>query len=313
LYQYLVSNIADFQELGIRLVHEAQDAHAHRQADRLGEVAAILHHFPIHEYRIVGQYYIGWCTHRKGEEAGNLFEKIIEESDFYRALALIEMGSSEAKKGNFDSGIKLYSDAIKYALTPHAIVRAARSIAAIKGMEGYHKQAIKDLERIAPLVRFSQPVEQFQYLNSLAVELGETGRIEEAGSICRVVLASPYVFAYPEWRETAQEIAGRGYRSRSQVSFTEKLQPENILHWPERDAKKSAPSPLLNTATVTQLAEWKKKMGKEPNGEDKKLPKNMDAADMVVMMMNILTREENPDEEKMRKVLEYTIKVFSEK
>ena len=57
-----------------------------------------------------------------------------------------------------------------------------------------------------PLARYSQPHLYFVYLNSLAVELGEAGRKYEARNIIRHVIASPFAFAYPEWRETGEDL-----------------------------------------------------------------------------------------------------------
>src|SRR6185503_7912031 len=128
---------------------------------------------------------------------------VIEKSQTYKAKGLISLAAVEASKGDLASGINLYTEAMKYADKPSVFLRGARSIAIIKSMEGFHNQALKDLETIAPLTRYISPVDRYQYLNSLAVELGEVGRVDEAGNICRVLLASPFTFAYPEWRDTS--------------------------------------------------------------------------------------------------------------
>ena len=46
----------------------------------------------------------------------------------------------------------------------------------------------------------------FDYLNSLAVELGEVGRKYEARNVIKHVLESPFTIAYPEWLETADDL-----------------------------------------------------------------------------------------------------------
>src|ERR1051325_4080194 len=71
------------------------------------------------------------------------------------------------------------------------------------------------------MVCHTTPKVYYDYLNSYTVELTEAGRLEEAQNICRVILASPYAFAYPEWRETEQDLVLRGYKSRSSVSVTQ--------------------------------------------------------------------------------------------
>ena len=71
-------------------------------------------------------------------------------------------------------------------------------------------------------MRSSQPHVYYDYMNSLAVELCEVGKLEDAKNVSQIVLASPFAPAYPEWRETSDEIALRGWRpSRSTVAVTQ--------------------------------------------------------------------------------------------
>ncbi len=224
LYGYLTYHLSSFQALGERLIHEAETIQAFRQTEKLEELGLILSNFPIKEYRLAGQFYIGWSINRKGHDAQELFEKVVEESNTYRARALIDLGSRQARKGYFSSSIPYYTEALKYSQNTYTIVQAERSIAAAKGVEGYHIKALKDLKRIAPLVRYSPPIERLQYLNSLAIELAKVGRVEEARNVCQITLASPFAFAYPEWRETGQEIEQKSRRaSRSVVAVSKKI------------------------------------------------------------------------------------------
>ena len=71
------------------------------------------------------------------------------------------------------------------------------------------------------------PAFYYDYLNSLAVELGEVGRIEEARNVCRITLASPLAAAYPNWLETSNEIeAKRAAATSSFVAVSRNLQPK---------------------------------------------------------------------------------------
>jgi hypothetical protein len=122
------------------------------------------------------------------------------------------------------------------------------------------------------------------------------------------VLASPYAFAYPEWRETAHDIAERGYRSRSLVSFARKRQPQNLFHLPERSTDRSARNPFHQAASVIKLQEWKKKMGKEPNGE--KNINEMDDKEVFMEIMRLCSKHEISSS-KLREILEAVRKVSS--
>jgi hypothetical protein len=76
----------------------------------------------------------------------------------------------------------------------------------LKSAEGFHNSALRDLENLEPLIGHVEPRLYFDYLNSYAIELGESGRKDEARSISRIVLLSPFIHAYPEWQETARDL-----------------------------------------------------------------------------------------------------------
>ena len=322
-YQYLVSNIADFQRLGAQLVREAQEAQALRQISKLEEISAILSQFPIREYRLIGQYHLAWCSYRMGKDARAIFENVIENSTTYRSMALIDLATIELTAGNCDLGIKFCTEAIRQSNTISTIVNAARSMAVIQSVEGFHPQALKGLEAVAPLIRYATPLVRHQYYNSVAVELGEVGRLEEARNISNIVLASPYLFAYPEWRETSEEIQFREYRtSRSIVSFNHSaLNINNVLLLPERNldagSEKSYRSPFHQQASVIVLKAWKEeKMVKEPNDDqtDDKSSLELDKMNNKDLIIEILQRTSKKDmsDKKLRKILEYVLEVESE-
>lgn len=107
-------------------------------------------------------------------------------------------------------------------------------VAVISSEDGNHLGALALLENLLPLAhstRLLQPHVYYDYLNSLAVELCEVGRLEEAKNVSQIVVASPLAHAYPECRETHNEIALRGRRaSRSTVAVSQTIpQPRNIV------------------------------------------------------------------------------------
>jgi hypothetical protein len=177
----------------------------------------------------------------------------------------------------------------------------------VRANEGDHKQAVKEFERTFPLIKSIKPVSYYQYLNSFAVELAEVGRLEEASNICDVLLASPYVFAYPEWRETAEEIRLKLYRSRS-VSVTQ-VASSNVVLLPERSIEtKSAERP----AKLLSFTDWKSKMVKESD-DDIEIEdlEGMSENDLMVKLLYLATHK-GVSEKKLRKVIIYAMKVFSE-
>lgn len=144
------------------------------------------------------------------------------------------------------------------------------------------------------------------HLNSLAVELCEAGRIQEAGVVSRIVLASPYAFAYPEWCETGKEIALRGYKSRSSIRITEKI-PGNLLYLPEPSPATSAPV-KSGRARVLSLKDWKKKMVKE---NDEKDLDEMNDKDLFMEIMRVASQD-SITSKKLRKMVDAIKKIASE-
>jgi hypothetical protein len=173
---------------------------------------------------------------------------------------------------------------------------------------------VKELEGLLPFARSmarSSPTAYLDHLNSLAVELCEIGRIQEAGAVSRIVLASPYAFAYPEWRETGADIARRGYKSRSSVPviqpFSEPEKIQNVLYMPE--PRPASGSPIKSgRGRLFSLEKWKKKMVKS-NGDDE-LDKLTDK-DLVLKILH-MSSDEGMTWKKLRKIIDYIAKVQSE-
>jgi tetratricopeptide (TPR) repeat protein len=309
-YQQLLSCISSFKELGDRLVREAEAAQAFRQIDDLEEIGLVLSNHPVKEYRLIGQYYLGWYGHVRGMDARSTFEKVAEQSTAYKAKAIIGLAAIEARSGNYDSELGFFTEALKAAQTPSTTIDTLRAIAVIKAKEGYHRQALKDLESLYSLARYAPPHLYFDYLNSLAVELGEAGRHQEAHNIMQHVLASPYINAYPEWRETGSEIARKSYSSRSVISFSQKhLNAKNVLQLPQVEhggsfRLASGPARVLN------YAEWKKKMVKEPNGDEQDTQdlEEMSDKDIFLEIMH-LTSQDEITRQQLEKILEAVQKI----
>ncbi len=312
VYQRLLKNVSDFQGLGNRLIQEAEIAQSFRQTKTLTELSIILSNLPLSEYRLIGQYYLGWCGYCKGENTREVIEQVVEKSKTYKVKALVCLGAVEDANGDYASAAKYNSEALKYAHSPSLIAQASRGVALLKAKQGDNRQALKEIENIWPVVKRADSHVYHQYLNSFAVELGEAGRIVEAQDICRVLLASPYAFTYPEWRETGQELALRGYKSRSVISVLKPaLDKNNVVPLP---VVESSPSPIKQgRARVLSYMDWINNMVKEQNDEpnDENIDE-MDRKDLLVKLLE-LTTVEDIDEEKLRKVVKYTVEVMTKK
>jgi tetratricopeptide (TPR) repeat protein len=324
-YQHVVSELTKgictrqvFTDLGNKLIAIAEYAYAIRRMDIVEQASQFLLNLPLsREYQSVGRYYEASCLYRKGKfrEARIMLECLAGElPSKFRARALIALSATYYQSGDFKFFLSLCLEAGRTAAyddlhDPQSIVTAHRNLALYKSTQGDHHGAIADLERMFPLVRAVsgwQPYLYYEHLNSFAVELGEVGRLEEAHNVSEIVLASPLASAYPEWRETRDEIALRGYRaSRSFVAFSQKVSKvENVLSMPVREhsgsiaSEKLIPPFVHKRAGVTFIQDWKSNMVKKRNGDkkDNKPTEELDDREMLLKIVQISTQKGLPDE-----------------
>src|SRR5205085_11104162 len=178
--------------------------------DKVKAYGQILANQRLSPYQAIGHYFLGVAANRKGngdqDEANRLFGLVSDPApDAYKVKAMLSLGALVFHKKEFDSAFHYFRETARAGSLSVAGLQAVRGISILKAIEGDHTQAVEDLERILPMLKYAPPHIYFDLLNSYAVELGEVGRKHEARTIMRHVLASPLVQAYPEWRETAED------------------------------------------------------------------------------------------------------------
>ena len=245
-YQQLFQSASDFQEVGKRLISLAENARVLRQMDQVEDVAQILSNIPLREYQLIGQYYLNVCDYKKGEleKTQRVFEQVAETPflpSYYRGRAMLSLAAIAARKGDYTTELYYGLESLQVSSDISIRLEALKGIAVIKAKHRDHYQALKEIEGLKTMLRYANPVMYYDCLNSLAVELGEVGRIEEATNVSNIVLASPFTFAYPQWRETGQDLALRGYRSRSSVRVIQSF-PRNVVYLSEHQREPREPS-----------------------------------------------------------------------
>jgi tetratricopeptide (TPR) repeat protein len=238
-YQQIISGLISgvyrkqtLSQLGDRLVASAELTYSLRQIDAVQKASGFLLNLPLgEEYQSVGRYYQALCIYQRGASADAriLLEQVAEALPIrFRARARLAISATYYESSDWQSFLMLSLEASRFAASsdwrdPQTFVQAQRNIAVLKSVDGDHRGALADLERLFPLARALgrlRPYLYYEHLNSLAVELMEAGRLEEARNASRIALASPFAGAYPEWLETGDEIELRGRRAcRSVVAF----------------------------------------------------------------------------------------------
>lgn len=218
-YQQFLKGIETYEALTARILAQIKAAYVFRQTDSVRQLAGILANMPSRESRLIGQCYLAWCDCRNHKYQPALLEGIIEQSNIYKAHALISRGAIDFYRGKFDDALRFYLESLKARPTASEYALAIKGIAVIKSIEGFDAQALRDLSNLTPILRYTEPIAYFDCLNSYSVELIKAGRLDEASNITELVQATPFASAYPEWRETFSEVRSKRKR-RSTVAIS---------------------------------------------------------------------------------------------
>jgi len=220
LYQHLLSGVANYQELGNRILHRIKAAHAFRRVEQVRELARILTNIPIKEYQLIGQYYLVWCKCRELEYHPDILERIVEQTRTYKAKALISRAALDVYQGNIERAFYFYGEALTANPTISDLIKASTGIATLKTIEGFNASALKELEKLIALpLRYAEPLTYFELINSYAVTLIDNNRLSEAENVSLLAVSSPFGRFYPELQETLLEARSRR-KKRSPVSIS---------------------------------------------------------------------------------------------
>ena len=207
-----------FESLGRQIADITRHAYLTKQMDAVEQASQIMLALPISaQLKNVALHYQALYAKQKGDYEGarKLLERVIEKATpQYKAIALQVIGATYYEQGKINDALPFYIAAGKAATDcdPLTLACSQAMIAVVRSIHGDHKQALNDLERLFPLVRAigkHYPTFYYDFLNSLAVELGEVGRINEARRVCQITLTSPFAVVHPNWLETRDEIEAK--------------------------------------------------------------------------------------------------------
>jgi tetratricopeptide (TPR) repeat protein len=314
-YQEVLRGLGNLQHLYNRLVLLGEQAHAFRRFDRVREVGNLLSTFSPKNCRAVGHYFLAVAANNNGagdqQQARVLFELAADTApERYKAKSILSLAAVSANTGDYASELYYFRESLKAAPKAdlYTLLKAHKGIAVVQAREGSHKRSLSYLETFLPLARHAEPPVYFDYLNSYAVELGEAGRRREARNVSRLVVASPFAHAYPEWGETADDL-GEPHRPIVAINPSQYI-PHNVLFMPVTEPGERA-AMLDEPARVLDLQEWKDKMGKGKNGDGEKPGGELKAQEMLMRIMEAYISHDATDEQR-RKIYEYALKVLSD-
>jgi len=259
IYSLLARNLyttESFQFLGGQLAEIARHAHLARQMDVVEQASQVMLALPIsRELKAVAHYYQAICTWRRGhaDEARRMLERVTEESTAYRARAWLTIGATHFGQGKAETALPFYLAAGRAAGERDLLTFAEsqKMIAVVRSIHGDHRQALDGLERLFPLVRAigkRYPALYYEFLNSLSIELGEVGRLDEANTACAIALASPFASAYPEFAETRDELEAKRTAATPSIVAISVAPKTSSQAQPERNPKPIRALPFIRPA-----------------------------------------------------------------
>jgi tetratricopeptide (TPR) repeat protein len=310
-------------EIGDQLIALAEQAYGRRDGERILELSQALLALPLPDsYRIAARYFQALGFRRVGEiEKGDLALERIASAPAHRytARALQSFGSVLQDRGDHESALKLYLDAGRRAaetgrvecLIIHFFTQW--NISGINSLKGDHSKALAQLESLSPFVRAIGPIypqTYYDYLNNLAVECGNVGRLEQAAHACRIALSSPFAAAYPEWHETSDEIKSKlQHASRSVVAvgkhdlIVDVGNNQNIVHLP---VSERAPIEIVGEhpqgvpARVLNFQQWKTTIRASSRATPDGLPADqrdrMTTGEKLIRLMDLISQDETDDD-----------------
>ena len=157
--------------------------------------------------------------------------------DNHRARMIKCVATGFRLKGDLRVTEKLLAEASSLARKYNDVVtlfQTQKELSVVSSLDGDHKSAVGILRTIAPLTKYLyryRPAYYFDFLNSVAVELSEVGKVSEAMRYCNAALASPFASRYDGWLETEAEIVAKKqqYALRSVIAVPELPVEKKVL------------------------------------------------------------------------------------
>jgi hypothetical protein len=223
----ILTSEKELRRIGWQLVKLARHASFAKRMDVVEGASEVIAGLPLPpEIKTVAHYYQAVVEKHRGnvEHARLILAQIAcGPPSAYRGRAFLELGWTYVDAGESISALPFYLEAtrVSQGVDLLTMAQARMMTAVVRSIDGDHRRALDGLDQVWPMVRLAShehPALRYDYLNSLAVELSETGRIEEAKHAIEIALRSPFPERYPNWKATRDEIADKerrtSYRSR---------------------------------------------------------------------------------------------------
>ncbi|MEN3332265.1 MAG: hypothetical protein V7641_1630 [Blastocatellia bacterium] len=233
----VLANVRNVEDQTRTLIRLAELAYGARNYNALRELSAALACLPSQPAQDAARYYAALCLRRAKQ-----YDKAVTLlANLQQPRAVQTLATVYEAKGEWHEAARRYVEVMRRAKDADvfAFVCATMQLATIRAIDGDHAEALAEFQSLWPMVRVVAKTQSHVYpawCNALAVELAAIGRVEDARAASAVAVASPIARAYPEWQETAEEIAAQ----RSTRTIVTVALPQT-----ETDASEERPSLLI--------------------------------------------------------------------
>lgn len=272
-----------------RLVCVGLRAYEYHQNDVVEFISKVLANLPFGKpYGLIARYFEGLYYFRNKNYAGarEIFEELLS-SVRGRLKARTSLALAAVMyESNLETSLPYYLKAGALAAAdwcdPCTVMQVGMAVGIHKSLHGDHQSAVDTLEELFPIskaISRSHPFPFLTYLNSLAVEYLEVGRLEEAGRILSIVLASPLSKFYPECHETRAElIERRRPATRSVVAVEREVIVNPKVVWlselPPRQRQDRPPDNSIESGK--KILKWKLDVANNKKGKTEDSPDNQE-------------------------------------
>jgi hypothetical protein len=204
---------AEIRRAGAYLAGLARQAHLLRQTELVEAISRSILDLPLpSQIQCIGSYYPLLSSPERIGSMKSAFVKIADDAaPGLRERVMLQIARSHFRSGDLKTALLYFIETAKASVRvdPLTYIQAHRHLAIYKSIEGDHRGALSHLEQLQPAVqafRHVYPTEYLDQLNSLAVELGQLGRINEARRLLAIPLGSSLAPHFPTWHDTRQEL-----------------------------------------------------------------------------------------------------------
>jgi hypothetical protein len=199
--------------LGSALTEVARQAHLLREQHIVAWASQVIRDLPLpSRLQAVSRYYSLYCEAHGPEQSRAILADVADQAAVgQRERAILGIATSYFESVDFANAAYFYAETARASASADLFAQTAacKGMAACRGMQGDHLGALRDLQKLWPVIHSlsrTYPTLYYDYLNSLAVELGELRKFPEARAAIAIALSSPFAAVYPNWSDTQREI-----------------------------------------------------------------------------------------------------------